>query len=98
MRNIERTVDIKGEVLESKTATKEQIITIQENKEDEAIFLEVALFCDNGNKLKVETFNIINENYDLLMSESPNFAIGKPKNEYRESDLYYFVDLIRNQR
>lgn len=41
------------------------------------------------------TVVIDGENYELLMSESPEFALGKPANDFRIEDLWYMIDKVR---
>lgn len=94
MRSINKSFT-KTEIIEKPVvATKEEIIRINEDKIVKEIIVSVN-FKDNNELISNETIKIDNEMYDLLMSESPDFAQGKPLNEYRESDLFYVIDLIR---
>ena len=69
---------------------------IYENKEIQVINVYLRyLDAENSIISEVRRVDIEKENYELLMSERPSFAPGKPANEYRECDLFYFVDLIR---
>lgn len=77
-------------------ANNESINYISENKTDKVISLEVVYKRDE--EIVSSEFYQINDNmYDLLMSESPPFAVGKPKNEYREIDLWHIIDLLRGE-
>lgn len=62
------------------------------------IAVTINLKNKNGDVVKTESYEIIGEHYDLLMSESPGFADGKPANEYRESDLWYIIDMLRESQ
>lgn len=95
MRDVSIPVIITKEVQAEVVATKEEILRINENKINANIEVEVALKTDNDEVLQVMTYYIVNDKYELLMSESPEFAEGKPANEYREIDLWYIIDLIR---
>lgn len=60
-----------------------------------SVSVHVKYYDDNNNELSNENYDIVGERYEMLMSESPPFAPGKPANEFRREDLWYFVDLQR---
>lgn len=51
----------------------------------------------SGEVIGTEEYEISGTWYDLLMSESPEFAPGKPANEYRETDLWHIIELIHTE-
>lgn len=80
---------------EELVATSEEIFTINEHKGARTIEVSVAFKAADGSVLGYEHHHISGAHYDSLMSEAPVYAPGKPKNEYREIDLWYVIDLIR---
>lgn len=74
----------------------EAIDSIVEKKSEKTVTVIVNFIVDNtivGNK----SYSITGTKYDLLMSQSPEFSPNKPLNEYREVDLWYMIDQIRNE-
>lgn len=61
-----------------------------------SVAVHVKYMGSEGQLLSSETFEIIGDNFELLMSSNPEFAPGKPENEFRRSDLWHFVDLLRS--
>lgn len=99
MRETIRTFTIYNNTSSQKQATIEEILSINENKQMRFINVvvgykvdEVSDFIQNVNDI----YEIVGDNYDLLMSENPEFAEGKPQNEYREADVWHIIDLIRS--
>jgi hypothetical protein len=82
----------------TKIATTEDFSEINESKLNKKISVTILFMNEANEVLQTEIIEIIDEKYELLMSESPDFAIGKPFNEYREEDLWHIVDLIRSER
>jgi hypothetical protein len=80
------------------TATQEVFSKINEDKDLKSVWVEVSYCKDDETALSRDTYNITDDNYDLLMSQSPEFAPDKPANEYREVDLWYIIDLIRSEQ
>lgn len=76
------------------SSTEKEIVFYSEDKVERCVFVRVSYYDENGKSLSTERYNITEENYDLLVSESPEFAPGKPANEYRENDLWYVIDLM----
>jgi hypothetical protein len=79
----------------NKLATTEELVSIMETKLNRLVQVRVHIKDGHGEVIQNEAFDISDENYDLLMSESPSFAPGKPLNEYREQDIWHVIDLIR---
>lgn len=94
MRISEKVFNITEQITTEKEAANEDIRTIVENKGRRLIELGIAYYDATGSTITTETVLINKDNYELLMSESPDFAPGKPANEYREVDLWYMVDKI----
>lgn len=76
---------------------KEDFKEINENKLYKLISVTVQQFDNEDYMIREIQHTIEGDKYELLMSESPDFAAGKPKNEYREIDLWYVIDLIREE-
>lgn len=60
------------------------------------VIVEDHLYNSAGDLIKVSDITIDGGNYDLLMSENPSFAPNKPADEFRQSDIKYIIDQIRN--
>lgn len=92
-----RTIAKKFPVLTQtqETATREDIVVKNTNKEMKLIYVEVSFTKEDGTELNRDKLTITGENYDLLMSESPEFAPNKPINDFREEDLFYIIDKMR---
>lgn len=76
--------------------TKEDFLAITEDKVSRIISLDIGLYDQEGVLVTTEFLKVVGDHYDVLMSESPPFAPGKPANEYREVDLWYIVDQVRS--
>jgi hypothetical protein len=96
MRECNKTININKNITVEETANTEEIVSIMENKISKTINIAVE-FKNNGNLLLSESYLITGDKYNLLMSENPSFAPSKPQNEYREADLWYIIDLIRQE-
>ncbi|GMG71829.1 hypothetical protein ICR95_20955 [Priestia megaterium] len=96
MRGINKdfTISVSTEIV--KTATEESFSLIIENKESKFVNVEVVFKTSDGEILDRQAYQINDEKYDLLMADCPDFSPNKPSNEYREADLWYMIDLIRN--
>ncbi|MFV0976972.1 hypothetical protein RCJ96_25830 [Bacillus sp. BSL6] len=76
-------------------AIKEELAIITENKLSKHVEVMIEYKNENNEIVKREQ-NIIKDNhYELLISNSPVFAPGKPEGGFRESDIWYIIDLIR---
>lgn len=81
----------------TKKASTEELIVISEYKQEKRIKVTVGYFEEDGRLMDQVEVVIYDEYYEMLMSDSPNFASGKPLNEYRESDLWYVIDLLHRR-
>lgn len=79
-------------------AVNEEFHYINEFKTDKYIDVCTVYLDSEGNAVKYSYYKVDGENYDYLMSQSPDFANGKPENEYREEDLWYIIDLIKTKQ
>lgn len=96
MRESNRQFIQKKIVEEIVTASKEDLKVVNKNKEDKVIDIIVAFKDSSGSLLGEENLFITGDHYELLMSENPEFAPNKPLNDFREDDLWYIIDMIRN--
>lgn len=94
MRTTNKEIVITSTIVNNVRIVKEMLIVITEDKVNGSISVDVGLYSENNELEKIENYVIKGAYYDLLMSESPNFAPNKPLNEYREEDLWYIIDLI----
>lgn len=78
--------------------TKEEFEEIFENKVYKTIIVSIKQYDSDDYLVRNIKQTIDGDKYDLLMSESPEFAEGKPENEYREVDLWHIIDLIREEQ
>jgi hypothetical protein len=78
----------------TKTAVKEELSEIYENKTNQVINVTISYFDANGDDIDFKQLAIEGDDYYLLMSANPTFAPEKPENEYREVDLWYIIDQI----
>lgn len=72
----------------------ERIIEINENKINNRIIVTYGFYDEQGAMIEQKSCIIQDSLYELIMSDSPDFAPGKPENEYRESDLWYIIDML----
>lgn len=82
----------------SVTATTEKIISINENKSSKLVHVLTQYEDSDGNVLSQNNVVITGDDYDLLMQAGPDYAPQKPLNEYRETDLFHLIDLIRSRQ
>lgn len=94
MRSINKSVTINQETVTAINIVRQQIVMINENKNNKIIEVVVESYDIEGHLADSQFIKISSDMYDLLMSESPDFAPGKPIDEYRESDLWYIIDMI----
>ncbi|MEK4328907.1 hypothetical protein MKX70_24010 [Paenibacillus sp. FSL R7-0312] len=95
MRSSNRYVTLTESVKKQVEVSTEEFYVINENKGSRIVDVTIALKSADGTVLTHEYYQVRGQHYDLLMSESPDFAPGKPPNEYREADLWHIIDLIR---
>jgi len=98
VRNILKTVLVTEQVQNEYTATSEEFSTILENKSNQYIAVTVNQKDLNNRVLLSYKYTIDGDKYAQIMSANPPFAPEKPANEYRESDLWHMVDLIRTEQ
>jgi len=79
----------------SEKAATEEIKTTLEDKQNKSIQVVIVYRDTTGKQIGDEMIMLEGEEYGLLMSANPDFAPEKPKNEYREADLWYVLDTIR---
>jgi hypothetical protein len=73
-------------------AVSERIANIYEDKLSKNITVTVQSLDIEGAVVKEEQKHIVADAYNMLMAANPDFAPGKPANEYRESDIFYILD------
>lgn len=97
MRNITEqfSVPVSKKVEMLVEATREAFLIISENKVLKEIFLTIGIYDAAGGLLRKDQYLISGKHWDVLMASSPPEFLSKPENEYRESDLWHIVDLIR---
>lgn len=98
MRTINKTYTINKVVTETVTAVREDIVTYSVDREQKFVYVKTSCKDVDNNEVDSQELKIIGENYDLLMSESPDFAQGKPENDFRECDLFYVIDKVRSEQ
>lgn len=95
MREVSKTVNVSKTVQEAIVVTREEIISILDDKTNKHIHVKINLVDASSNTVLIEEYGIDGDKHSLLMSANPSFAPNKPENEYREEDLWYIIDLIR---
>lgn len=78
-------------------AETEHLISISEYKESHTVVAVVQYRDSSGADIGQRKWYITGDHYTLLTSESPDFAPGKPANEYREIDLWYIIDKLEEE-
>ncbi|PFB95158.1 hypothetical protein CN296_20925 [Bacillus cereus] len=97
MRSCTKVIKKYEQVLIQKFAVNEEFTMIAENKNMKKIEVSIEYKDVNDIVIGNETHMIMDGKYDLLMSDSSQFAPDKRLNEYRESDLWYIIDQIREE-
>jgi hypothetical protein len=49
---------------------------------------------ENGEVTSHRLVNLGREGFDMLMSESPAWAVGKPKDNFRRQDIFSVLDIM----
>ena len=49
---------------------------------------------ENGAVTSHRLVNLGREGFDMLMSESPAWAVGKPKDNFRRQDIFSVLDIM----
>lgn len=75
-------------------ASTEEIETLEENKTEQSIRVGLVYKDREGEIIYRQAYIISEGFYTLIMSESPDFAPGKPANEYREVDIWHIIDML----
>lgn len=98
MRECNKEIELQKVTNIVEIATTEEIVRITEDKVSNLICVDTISKNANGDIINNENTTIYGDYYNMLMSESPSFAPNKPQNEYREDDIWYIIDLIRNSQ
>lgn len=98
MRSSNRVIKVATSIVNDVSVSYEDFIEIYETKLLKKIDVRIGYFDKDNNLLDGVNTAITEGYYDLLMSESPDFAPGKPLNEYRETDLWHVIDLISKEK
>lgn len=93
--SIDVPVTVVSEVI--KKGVKQEVLTKVEDSRARRIEVLIGIKTSEGELIREDSYKIEGDKYDLLMSESPEFAPGKPLDEYRESDLFYVIDLMQSE-
>ncbi|EOR24973.1 hypothetical protein A499_06475 [Niallia nealsonii AAU1] len=80
-----------------KQAVSKDLLSYTVYKENKYVEADVGYYDVNNQQIGSIKFLVNNDRYELLMSESPEFAPGKPADDFREDDLLYIIDLIENE-
>ncbi|CDN41180.1 hypothetical protein [Paenibacillus sp. P22] len=94
MRKINEVVTSQQLSIVQKTVISEDVQSIYEHQTERFVNVTTALRDTEGAIVSTRVHAITGVFYDLLMSQSPDFAPGKPANEYREADIWHVIDLI----
>jgi hypothetical protein len=95
MRTVNKSISITKLVATEETITSEELSVINEDKSTKIITAIIKQYNANSCQINEVVTIVSGNNYDLLMSANPSWAAGKPANEYRETDLWYIIDLVR---
>lgn len=98
MREMNDTVEVVVRQTQSLTIAYADFTFVTESKMNCTISGEIGYFSADDKQLGCKSFLIDGQYYTLLMSDRPPFAPYKRANEYRESDLWYILDLIDQQQ
>ncbi|CDN44187.1 hypothetical protein [Paenibacillus sp. P22] len=94
MRLVKKTINVQQVTNVAKPIRYEDIRTTFLNKNEQYVVVEIALLDENQVIATTKRYEITGDDYNLLMSASPDFALGKPAGEFREVDLWYIIDQI----
>ncbi|MFD2702800.1 hypothetical protein ACFSVM_20375 [Paenibacillus shunpengii] len=97
MRESEKTIKVTRATEINVPVAFEALEEIYESKPQSRIDVRIAYYDGTGGVLQSFNVTISGEHYHLLMSESPEFAPGKPANEYREIDLWKIIDQLSEE-
>ncbi|WP_445506785.1 hypothetical protein [Niallia sp. 03190] len=98
MRTVNLNIDITRVMSETKSVVEEDILIKNDSKSQKYLYVQTVYRDANRTPIKYNDISITGSYYDLLMSQTPDFAPNKPLNEYREVDLWYIIDLIRAEQ
>jgi hypothetical protein len=98
LRKVDYIQEVTKQVAVNLKVAEERIAVKTENHLQKAIEVTIHCIGEDGGLVAAEVVSIRSEMYDLLMSESPAFAPGKPANNYRDNDLWYVIDLVRDTK
>ena len=97
MRTTNRTVDKLTTITVTEVGITEEFIYRQDFPLQKLYMTRTRLLNDNNEMVEEQDINITGDDYDLLMSQSPEFSPGKVAGDCREEDVWYMVDLIRSR-
>ncbi|ASS66542.1 hypothetical protein [Paenibacillus sp. RUD330] len=75
----------------------ETFTIIYENKDTQTVDVTVGFFDENEVNVGGKRYVITGNYYALLMAANPPYSPNKQKNEYREADLFYIIDLMDSE-
>lgn len=81
-----------------KQAVNKDLLSYTVYKKNKYVEADVGYFDVNNQQIGSIRFLVNNDRYELLMSESPEFAPGKPAGDFRKDDLFYIIDLMENEQ
>lgn len=84
-------------IIEQRIANRREVI-IKTNNRDSGIYEVTINYYDSQGFIASVFITIFGEYYDLLMSQSPEFAPGKPENECRDEDIFYVLDKMESEQ
>ena len=85
-------------VEKSVIAIKEEVLRYVWDSGSRYVNVTVIKLSKDDSILAEDSYVIVDDFYDLLISDSPEFAPGKPADEFRNDDLLYIVRLIKEQK
>lgn len=98
IREIGVSINRYKNILVEEKAVKEEIANVNHNKVDNQITIQTRFFNSLNELIKEDTTFVEGEYYDLLMSNSEVFEKNKTLDSFRDSDLWYVVDQIRDKQ
>jgi len=98
MREVNKTIEVNSIVKVNKTIKYEDITMYSVNTQNKVITAILSSKDEQQTEINSENFEITGDNYNLLMSDSPSFAPGKPSDDFRREDLFYIIDKIRDEQ
>ncbi|MFS0657337.1 hypothetical protein AB1L07_01765 [Niallia alba] len=94
MIEINVSVEVPTTTVETRTAVYKDFIDYAIKPVNRVVDVNIGYYDSSQNEISREYISITGEHYEMLMSESPDYAPNKPAGDCRREDIWYVLGLM----